>query len=304
MKIYNNITEIIGNTPIVKLNQLTKNIDATILLKLEFMNPGSSVKDRPAISMIKKALSENKIKKDTILIEATSGNMGIGLAMVAAAFGLKLTIVMPDSMSIERQKILQAYGTDLILTPGKLGMSGAVKYANELCQTNKNYLMLSQFENQANPEIHFTTTAEEIWRDTDGKIDILVAGVGTGGTITGIAESLKLKKPSLHVVAVEPTTSPVLSGGVASPHKIQGIGAGFIPKVLNLKIIDTIITITDDEAFQTARKVARQEGLFVGISSGAAIAAAIKIAKQAKNKTIVVIAPDNGERYLSTDLIK
>lgn len=305
-KIYNNITEIIGNTPLVRLNKITQGLLATVIVKLEFMNPGSSVKDRIAFNMIRSALAEGKITQDTVLVEPTSGNTGIGLAMIAAALGFKLILTMPETMSIERRKLLKAYGAELILTPGKEGMVGAVNKAQELVNSNPNYLSLQQFENPANPAIHRQTTAEEIWRDTDGKVDILVAGVGTGGTITGVSEVIKKRKPSFRAIAVEPSGSPVLSEGRAGPHKIQGIGAGFVPKILNRAIIDEIITINDDEAGRTARMMACQEGLLVGISSGAAIAAALKVAKDPVNtgKMIVVIIPSNGERYLSTWLFE
>jgi len=301
-KIYNNITETIGKTPLVRLNNLTKGLAATVVAKLEFMNPASSIKDRIALSMIQAAIASGKINSDTVLIEATSGNTGIGLAMIAAAFGFKLILTMPETMSIERRNLLKAYGAELILTPGAQGMKGAISKANELIEQHANYLMLKQFENLANPEIHRKTTAEEIWQDTDGAIDILVAGVGTGGTITGVGEIIKQRKPSVKTIAVEPASSPVLSGGNPGPHKIQGIGAGFVPKILNTKIIDAIITITDEEAGRVARLMAKQEGILCGISSGANVAAALQVAKQPENsgKLIVTIIPDNGERYLST----
>lgn len=301
-KIYNNVTEIIGKTPLVRLNNLTKGLSATIVAKLEFTNPASSIKDRIAFSMIKAAMASGKINSDTVLIEATSGNTGIGLAMIAATFGLKLILTMPETMSVERRNLLKAYGAELVLTPGTAGMKGAINKANELTEQHANYLMLKQFENLANPEIHRKTTAEEIWHDTDGAIDILVAGVGTGGTITGVSEIIKQRKPNVKAIAVEPASSPVLSGGNPGPHKIQGIGAGFVPKILNTKIIDAIITITDEEAGRVARLMAKQEGILCGISSGANVAAALQVAKQPENagKLIVTIIPDNGERYLST----
>jgi cysteine synthase len=299
-KIHNDITTLIGNTPLVCLRNFDSN--AKILLKLEFMNPGSSVKDRIALSMINAAKAQGKITNDTILIEPTSGNTGIGLAMVAAAFGLKLILTMPETMSLERRKLLKAYGAELILTPGNLGMQGAIDKARELAEQNKNYLLLQQFENSSNPEIHRKTTANEIWQDTAGSVDILVAGVGTGGTITGVGEVLKQKKPTIQIIAVEPFGSPVLAGGKPGSHKIQGIGAGFIPKVLNRNVIDEIISIKDEEAGEMARLVAKKEGILVGISGGAAIAATLKIANKPCNvgKTIVTIIASNGERYLST----
>ncbi|CAL7959218.1 cysteine synthase A [Gammaproteobacteria bacterium] len=301
-KIYSDITALIGNTPLVCLRNLTADLKATILVKLEFMNPGSSVKDRIALNMLRVAKAAGKIKNDTVIIEPTSGNTGIGLAMITAAWGLKLILTMPETMSLERRKLLKAYGAELILTPGNLYMQGAVIKAQELAEQNSNYLLLQQFENPANPEIHRQTTAEEIWNDTAGAIDILVAGVGTGGTITGVGEVLKQRKPTLQAVAVEPNGSPVISGGKPGAHKIQGIGAGFIPKNLNPNIIDEIITIEDEVAGAMARKTAKTEGILVGISGGAAIAAALKIASRPENtgKTIVTVIASNGERYLST----
>lgn len=301
-RIYNDITELVGNTPLVRLRNLGSDLNATILVKLEFMNPGSSVKDRIALNMLKAAKDAGKIKNDTVIIEPTSGNTGIGLAMIAAAWDLKLILTMPEDMSLERRKLLKAYGAELVLTPRGLGMQGAVTKAQELAQYNHNYLLLQQFENPANPEMHRQTTAEEIWNDTAGAIDILVAGVGTGGTITGVGEVLKRRKPTLQVVAVEPKESSVISGGKPGVHKIQGIGAGFIPKNLNPSIIDEVITIEDEVAGAMARKTAKTEGILVGISGGAAIAAALKIASKPENagKTIVAIIASNGERYLST----
>ncbi len=302
--IANTITELIGGTPLVRLNRLAvaAGAQAEILLKLEFFNPASSVKDRIGLSMIESAEASGQISKDTIILEATSGNTGIGIAFVCAAKGYPCVLVMPDTMSLERRKLLLAYGAELILTPGAQGMNGAIAKANELAASDTRYLILRQFDNPANPEIHRRTTAEEIWRDTDGKVDILVSGVGTGGTITGVSEILKAKNPKFFTVAVEPADSPVLSGGNPGPHKIQGIGAGFIPNVLNTKIIDEIVKVTNENAMSMGRKIAREEGILVGISSGAAIWAALEIARQPvhKGKRIVVVIPSCGERYLST----
>ena len=304
MAIANNITELIGNTPLVKLNRINAGIDATIALKLEFFNPAHSVKDRIAVAMIDAAEKAGKIKADTIILEPTSGNTGIGLAMVAAARGYKTTFVMPETMSRERRLILKAYGAELILTPGPDGMGGAIKKAQELAAADPRYFIPQQFENPANPEIHRKTTAEEIWKDTDGKVDIFVSGIGTGGTITGVGEVLKARKPGVQIIAVEPDASPVLSGGPKGPHPIQGIGAGFVPSILNTRIYDEVFRVTNDQALNTARKLATDEGLLVGISSGAAVWAALEIAKRPANKgkLVVVVIPSFGERYLSTVL--
>ena len=297
------ITELIGNTPVVRLNKVAGKDDAVIWTKLESFNPGGSVKDRICLSMIEAAEKEGKIKPGATIIEPTSGNTGIGLAMVCAAKGYKLVLTMPETMSVERRMLLKAYGAELILTPGSEGMKGAVMRAEELAKENKNYFIPQQFKNPANPEIHRRTTAQEILRQVKESIDAFVSGVGTGGTITGVGEVLKSKYPGIKIVAVEPTASPVLSGGTPGPHKIQGIGAGFIPDVLNMKIIDAIITVKDDEAKETAVRLAEKEGLLVGISSGAAAFAALKVARElGKGKTVVVIFPDTGERYLSTGL--
>jgi cysteine synthase A len=303
MKIANNITDLIGNTPIVKLNNLGPKDGAEIYLKLEFFNPGSSVKDRIALNMIESAEKEGKLKKGGTIVEPTSGNTGIGLAMIGAAKGYKVILVMPDTMTIERRKLLKAFGAELILTEGVKGMKGAIEKAEEIVKENSDYFMPQQFNNPANPEIHRRTTAIEILEQMDNDFDMFIAGVGTGGTLTGVAEVIKEKLKEVKIVAVEPAGSPVLSGGNPGPHKIQGIGAGFIPENLNIDIIDEIFTVKDDSAYEIARKVAVEEGILVGISSGAAIYTAIKKAKElGKGKKIVVIIPSNGERYLSTSL--
>jgi cysteine synthase A len=304
MKIANSVTELVGNTPMVRINRLTADAKAEVVAKLEFFNPAHSVKDRIGVSMIDAAEKAGKIKPDTIILEPTSGNTGIALAMVCAARGYKCSLTMPETMSRERRLLLRAYGAELILTPGGEGMSGAIRKAEELAASDPRYLIPQQFENPANPEIHRQTTAEEIWRDTDGKVDVFIAGVGTGGTITGVGEVLKARKPSVRIVAVEPDASPVLSGGTKGAHPLQGIGAGFIPKVLNTKIYDEVIRVTGEDAFATARRAAREEGLLVGISSGAALWAALQVARRLESagKLIVVITPSFGERYLSTPL--
>ncbi|WP_371379799.1 cysteine synthase A [Sporomusa aerivorans] len=305
-KIYGNLTELIGNTPLVELKSYSGKREAIghIIAKLEYFNPLGSVKDRIGYAMIKDAEDKGIINKDTVIVEPTSGNTGVGLAFVAAARGYKLILTMPETMSIERRKLVKALGAQIELTPGSKGMKGAIERAEEIVATTPNAWIPQQFKNPANPEIHRKTTAEEIWRDTDGQVDIVVGGVGTGGTITGIAEALKKYKPGLKAVAVEPADSPVLSGGNPGPHKIQGIGAGFVPVVFNREAIDEIITVQTDDAFQAARDVAATEGLLVGISSGAALFAATELAKRPENKgkSIVVILPDTGERYLSTAL--
>jgi cysteine synthase A len=303
-RIINNITELIGNTPLVKLRSVTEGAQAEVLAKLEFLNPGGSVKDRIALSMIEAAEAAGKLGPDTVILEPTSGNTGIGLAMVAAAKGYKCILVMPDTMSIERRKLLRAYGAELVLTPGAEGMRGTIRVATEMAAADPRYFIPQQFENPANPDIHRRTTAEEIWRDTDGALDFLVLGVGTGGTLTGVGEALKPRLPGLKIVAVEPAASPVLSGGKPGPHKIQGIGAGFVPGVLQTGLIDEIIQVANEEAFAMARRVPVEEGILIGISSGAAIHAAVQVASRSENagKRIVVIVPSNGERYLSTAL--
>ena len=304
MKIASDITMLIGNTPLVKLNKVTKGCYASVYAKLEYQNPGGSVKDRLALAMINTAEAEGKINPKTIIVEPTSGNTGIGLALICAVKGYKLKIVMPESVSIERRLILKAYGAELILTSAKGGMKEAIIKSEELSQEIENSFIPMQFENMANVEMHRKTTAQEIWNDTDGKVDIFVAGAGTGGTITGVSEELKLNKPSLHSIVVEPKNSAVLSGNPAGPHKIQGIGAGFIPKVLNTEIYDEIFQVDDETAFKQARVLAKEEGIFCGISSGANIYAALQIAKRKENKGkhLVVIVCDTGERYLSTTL--
>jgi len=304
MKIANDVTELIGNTPLVRIRRLTEGCVADVVAKLEFYNPAHSVKDRIGVAMIEAAEKAGLIKEDTIILEPTSGNTGIALAFVCAARGYRCTLVMPETMSMERRVLVRAYGAELVLTPGSEGMPGAVRRAEEMAAADPRYFIPNQFKNPANPEIHRRTTAEEIWRDTDGQADILVAGVGTGGTITGVGEVIKARKPSFRCIAVEPDASPVLSGGQKGPHPIQGIGAGFIPEVLNTKIYDEVIRVKNEDAFETARRMAREEGLLVGISSGAAMWAALQVARRRENagKMIVVIIPSFGERYLSTAL--
>jgi cysteine synthase A len=304
MHIARNVIELIGNTPLVRINRLAQGCAAEVVAKLEYQNPAHSVKDRIGLSMIEAAEKAGRIKPDTIVLEPTSGNTGIGIAMVCAAKGYKCTLVMPDTMSKERRMLLRAYGAELVLTPGAERMPGAIKRAEEMAAADPRYFIPQQFENPANPEVHRRTTAEEIWRDTDGKADFLVSGIGTGGTITGVGEAIKARKPSFRCVAVEPDASPVLSGGQAGPHPLQGIGAGFIPKILNTKIYDEIVRVKNDDAMDFARRMAREEGLLVGISSGAAMWAALEVARRAENKgkLIVVIIPSFGERYLSTPL--
>ena len=304
MKIAKNVTELIGNTPLVKINSISNETNTTILGKCEFMNPSSSVKDRIALAMIDAAINNGKINEDTLVIEPTSGNTGIGLAMVCASKGLKLTLTMPESMSLERRQLLSALGANIVLTPAPLGMKGAIEKAAELNDENKNSFMPQQFNNPANPAMHRKTTAQEILRDTDGKIDIFVAAVGTGGSLTGIAEVLKEHNPNIEIIAVEPSSSPVISGGKPAPHKIQGIGAGFIPKVLNTKVFSEVIQVSDEDAFATSKSLAKNDGLLVGISAGANAYAAKIVANREQNrgKTIVTILCDTGERYLSTSL--
>ncbi|MCC6976039.1 MAG: cysteine synthase A [Anaerolineae bacterium] len=304
MKIAANVTELIGNTPLVQLNRLSAGLKARVVAKLEYFNPAHSVKDRIGVSMIEAAEKAGKITPNTIIVEPTSGNTGIALAMVCAQRGYKLVLTMPETMSKERRKLLRAYGATLILTPGPEGMTGAINRANEMAAKDPNVFIPQQFENPANPEIHRRTTAEEIWRDTDGQVDILISGIGTGGTITGVSEVIKARKPSFKAIAVEPDASPVLSGGQKGPHVIQGIGAGFVPAVLNTSVYDEVIRVKNEDAMATARRAAVEEGLLVGISSGAATWAALQVAARPENanKLIVVIIPSFGERYLSTAL--
>lgn len=305
-RIFSDITKTVGNTPLVKINKLADGLDATILAKLEFFNPLSSVKDRIGVAMIDDAENRGILKKDSVIIEPTSGNTGIALAFVAAARGYKLILTMPDTMSAERRQLLKILGAEIVLTDGSKGMRGAVEKAEELVKKTKNSFMPQQFNNPANPEIHRKTTAVEIWNDTDGAVDVFVSGVGTGGTITGVGEFLKEKKPFAKIIAVEPKDSPVLSGGKPGPHKIQGIGAGFVPAVLDMKVVDEVIKVSNEDAGDVARSLARHEGIFAGISCGAAMWAALEIAKRKESagKTIVVLLPDTGERYLSTWLYK
>jgi cysteine synthase len=304
MRIANDVTELIGNTPLVRIRRMAQGVPAELLAKLEFYNPAHSVKDRIGLAMIEAAEAAGKISADTIIVEPTSGNTGIALAMVCAARGYRCRLVMPDTMSNERRMLLRAYGAELVLTPGSEGMLGAIRRAEEIVAQDPNCFMPQQFNNPANPEVHRRTTAEEIWRDTDGKVDILVAGIGTGGTITGVGEVIKARKPGFQVIAVEPDASPILSRGTKGPHPIQGIGAGFIPQVLNTEVYDEVVTVKNDDAFETARVAAREEGLLVGISSGAALWAALQVARRPENagKMIVTIIPSFGERYLSTPL--
>lgn len=302
--VYSDITETIGNTPLVRLNRVAEGLEATVLAKLESFNPLSSVKDRIGVNMIDAAEQAGLIKEDTIIVEPTSGNTGVGLAFTCAARGYKLILTMPDTMSLERRRLLKALGAELVLTPGSGGMKSAIQEAEEMAAEDPRVFIPLQFSNPANPDIHRRTTAEEIWRDTDGAVDVLVAGVGTGGTITGVAEALKERKPEFQAVAVEPEGSPVLSGGDPGPHKIQGIGAGFVPDVLRTDLVDDVVQVTNEEAWDMARRLAREEGILAGISSGAAVAAALKVAARPESagKLIVVILPDTGERYLSTGL--
>lgn len=304
--IASHLMDLIGNTPLLSLNNYKSKVgyDAEIIAKLEFFNPAGSVKDRIAYGMIKDAENKNLLTKDSVIVEATSGNTGIGLAFIAASSGYRLILVMPETMSVERRSLLQALGAELVLTEGALGMKGAIAKAEELCKENENAVMLKQFDNPANPTIHRLTTAVEIWDDTDGQVDIFVAGIGTGGTITGVGQVLKEYNPDVKIIAVEPKNSPILSKGVAGSHKIQGIGAGFVPTILNQEIIDEIVTVSNEDAIETSRQLAQTEGLLVGVSSGAAVYAASMLAKREENKgkRIVVICPDTGERYLSTGL--
>jgi len=305
-KIAGNITELIGNTPLVRLNRMAEGLAATVVAKLESFNPCGSIKDRIGVSMIEAAEKAGRITKDTVIVEPTSGNTGIALAFVCAAKGYRLILTMPDTMSVERRQLLAVFGAELVLTPGSEGMPGAVRRAEEIAADLPQAFMPQQFKNPANPLIHRKTTAEELWRDTDGQIDILVAGVGTGGTITGVAEVIKKRKPQFKAIAVEPVDSPVLSGGKPGPHKIQGIGAGFVPEVLRLDLVDEIIKVSSDDAGETARRLAKEEGILAGISSGAAVWAALEVARRPESKgtLIVTVLPDTGERYLSTWLFQ
>ena len=304
--IADDVTKLIGNTPLVRLNRLTADLDATVVAKLESFNPLGSIKDRIGVSMIDAAEREGRVTRDTLIVEPTSGNTGIALAFVCAARGYRAVLTMPETVSVERRQILKTLGAEIVLTPGADGMPGAIRKAEEIIAGNVNAFMPQQFKNPANPAIHRQTTAEEIWRDTGGKVDVFVAGVGTGGTITGVAEVLKPRKPGLRIVAVEPATSPVLSGGKPGPNRIQGIGAGFVPEILRVELIDDVVQVTDADAGETARRLAKEEGIFAGISSGAATWAALEVARRPESagKMIVVVLPDTGERYLSTWLFR
>jgi cysteine synthase A len=306
MRIYQDITQTIGNTPLVRLNRITAGLDAQVVAKLEMFNPCSSVKDRIGVAMIEAAERDGKIKKDTILLEPTSGNTGIGLAFAAAAKGYRIVLTMPETMSVERRKLLKALGADLVLTPGSEGMKGAIARAGAMAAEDKRYLILQQFENPANPDVHRRTTAEEIWRDTDGKIDIFVGGTGTGGTITGVAEVLKARKPGVKIVAAEPKDSPVIAGGKPGPHKIQGWGPGFVPAVLRKELLDEVIAVSNEDSGVMARRLCKEEGILAGISCGGALVAALEVARRPESagKLIVVVLPDTGERYLSTWLFE
>jgi cysteine synthase A len=306
MRIYQDITQTIGNTPLVRLNRITAGLDAQVVAKLEMFNPCSSVKDRIGVAMIEAAERDGKIRKDTILLEPTSGNTGIGLAFAAAAKGYRITLTMPETMSVERRKLLKALGADLVLTPGSEGMKGAIARASAMAAEDKRYLILQQFENPANPDVHRRTTAEEIWRDTDGKIDIFVGGTGTGGTITGVGEVLKARKPGVKIIAAEPKDSPVIAGGKPGPHKIQGWGPGFVPAVLKKELLDEVIAVSNEDSGVMARRLCKEEGILAGISCGGALVAALEVARRPESagKLIVVVLPDTGERYLSTWLFE